>query len=503
MDRKEWLTLSSTALASILLIEKVWAKSSEDNFEYLIANADTLIKSNFEDLTFPFDWPVLAIKPNVANIDLSWKKRELTSFNSVFFRITSATDLREEITIELFLKKSKTKVGEMDIRFAHYMQPFEIPLSVNNVELILIEGLTLKITKGTKPFYIFNSSPNIKDIPKEFLPHLLFTKSSSNNNEWRNRLQSIASISTFGWMEGCVLDGLRDLTKESSLAKEIFTQHLNKYFSNDTLVYEAYNNRRSFEKINTVESILPFALLSIVNVHHKVLKEALDFCIDHADSLGVIADEKGANRRLKTEECYTISYPLAILAKQLQQPDLEKLAIANLSARVSLLINEDAIYQNSKELGIPEYKNWARGAGWYLLGMAKSLAILPLNQETKQLRTAFKKGADIVLKYQQNDGLWSNFLHQPETGIDTSGSACIAAALAFGFSKNLLPRSAQIAAYKSWEGLQPYFTVDGFLKGTAQVNKGGEALQRNGFRVISPYTLGFLAVLDNSLKTIK
>ena len=46
---------------------------------------------------------------------------------------------------------------------------------------------------------------------------------------------------------------------------------------------------------------------------------------------------------------------------------------------------------------------------------------------------------------------------------------------------------------KAKNALLPYMTPDGFLAGTAQVNKGGDALQQNGFRVISPYTLGFLA----------
>jgi unsaturated rhamnogalacturonyl hydrolase len=63
-----------------------------------------------------------------------------------------------------------------------------------------------------------------------------------------------------------------------------------------------------------------------------------------------------------------------------------------------------------------------------------------------------------------------------------------------------LPEKYKIAAQKCQKGLLTYLTPDGFLTGSAQVNKGGESLQRNGFRVISPYTLGFLGIMEDGLK---
>lgn len=56
-------------------------------------------------------------------------------------------------------------------------------------------------------------------------------------------------------------------------------------------------------------------------------------------------------------------------------------------------------------------------------------------------------------------------------------------------------------ALLSQQGLKKYYTPDGYLTGTAQVNKGGTELQREGFRVISPYTLGFIGILEASLST--
>lgn len=500
MNRKEWFQFSSVAMATLLVTDSLWAKNTSKQLLYLMAQVMPASQLSQGDLTFPFDWAVSEIKPDAASIALSWSHK-LQGSGNAYFRLTSATDIREECIIELSLANTKRRIGQLDIHYAHYMQPFELVIPVDLLPLIIKEGITLKMIRGAKPFWFFTSSKAKSDTPKEFLPHLLLAEGKLNLDEWKNRLLSFASISTFGWMEGCVLDGITAMAKTDNDARKILNQHLDKYFANNTLVYENLNNKRSFESINTVESILPFAMLAMVNPKHPMLQEAIEFCKSHANDAGVVADEKGTNRRLKTEECYTISYPLAILAQQLQQPYLEQLAITNLTARVSLLARDNAIYQNSKELGDPEYKNWARGVGWYLLGMVKSLAVLPLNNDTKPLRNSLIQGAELVLGHQQINGLWFNFLHQPATGIDTSGSACIAAALAFGYDKGLLPKTALTAAKSSWLGLQSYMTPDGFLRGTAQVNKGGEALQRNGFRVISPYTLGFLGVLENSLKT--
>ncbi|TCD28343.1 hypothetical protein EZ456_06575 [Pedobacter psychrodurus] len=500
MNRKEWLKFSAVALTSVLVSDKLWSKNKPGSLNYLMAEITSAPLLSLGDNTIPFNWTVAEIKPDNVGLQMNWSQK-LEKNTDAYFRLTSATDIREECIIELSLASTKRKIGQLDIKYAHYMQPFEIIIPPVLMPLILQEGITLKMIKGTKPFWFFASTTVSSDVPKEFLPHLLIAEGKFNNDEWKNRLLSFASISTFGWMEGCVLDGISSLSKKHIKAQEILNLHLDKYFANNTLVYENLNNKRSFEKITTVESILPFAILAATNAQHAMLQQAIDFCKTHANAEGVIADETGNNRRLKTEECYTISYPLAILAQKLKQPELAHLAIANLKARVRLLAKPNFIYQNAKEKGNPEYGNWARGVGWYLLGMAKSLAVLPNNEVTQLLRAELQMAAEFAITHQQKNGLWNNFLHQAETGIDTSGSASIAAALAYGASKNLLPNSCKQAAYKSWKGLQAYFTPDGFLKGTAQVNKGGEALQRSGFRVISPYTLGFLGVLENSLKT--
>ena len=240
---------------------------------------------------------------------------------------------------------------------------------------------------------------------------------------------------------------------------------------------------------------MPFAILAQTNPSHPLLKTAIEFCEAHANAEGVIADGTGNNRMVKTEECYTVSYPLAVLAKTLNRPDLAQLALKTLQSRISVIEKGNSIYQRGTEQGELYFENWSRGVAWYLLGLVKTIVHLPENVEKESLIISFQKSVEKVIAYQQSNGLWFNFFHQPETGFETSGTAGIAAALTYGFQHGLLNEKAKTAAIKAQIGLLPYLTPDGYLTGTAQVNKGGDALQQNGFRIISPYTLGFFAHL--------
>jgi unsaturated rhamnogalacturonyl hydrolase len=304
-------------------------------------------------------------------------------------------------------------------------------------------------------------------------------------------------VQTFGWQQGIVWDGLFEMSKNSAQAKTVLQQQIDLYFGNEKLVYAKYNNVKEVDAINGVESILPFAILAQTNPKHLMLKKAVEFCETHANSKGIIADGTGNNRLLKTEECYTVSYPLAVLARTFNRPDLTDLAIKTLQSRIDLLEKENRIYQRGTENGELFFENWSRGVAWYLLGLAKTLRHLPESKERELIKKSFQNSVEKVVKYQQSNGLWYNFFHQPETGFETSGTAGIAAALNYGIKHNLLNNSYKKVVKNAEKGLIPYFTPDGYLTGTAQVNKAeaGSQLQQNGFRIISPYTLGLLAHL--------
>lgn len=497
-SRREWLQMSSMAVAAASLPTILLAiHHSSTSYRYQIAVTKAVPFSLPANKSVPFNWAVAELPVNASSIQFSWSKKINPKGSTIQFRLTSATDVREECVLEL--ATANQIIGTLDVRYAHYMQPFEIDIPLALLPQILSDGLTVKMIKGTKPYWFFVQDSS-GEIPDAFLPHLLFSDGNASGEAWKEKLLSFSSLSTFGWMEGCVLDGISMMAEKNASYKKILQQHFNKYFANNGLVYETYNNERIHGKVDSVESLLPFALLALQQPRHVMLQKAIDFCLSKADASQVVADTMNGQPVFKTEECYTLSYPLALLGKQFNNPGLEKMAIVNLQQRVKLLTTPDYIYQKKELSGKASFPNWARGVGWYLLGLAKSLPVLPRQPETDELRMDFQQAALMVIRHQRTDGLWNCFLHQPETGIDTSGSASIAAALAYGYSKQLLPTVCIVAAEKCNQGLKKYLSPDGYLKGSAQVNKGGEALQRNGFRVISPYTLGFLAILNASLK---
>lgn len=440
----------------------------------------------------PFQWQAAIIPAQEGSFKIAWKK--YSKGVNLWLRITSATDVREACVITVRTAQSGHFVGKFDIRYATYLQPFEIQISNRFAAAVLKEGLMLHQSSGEKPFAIFINNKNGNSAPNAYLPHLLVPEVNLNGQAWKERLYSLESLQTFGWMYGCVLDGLHELTSVSKRAQRTLKQHLNMYFGHDKLEYADLDNRIARNKINTVESLLPFAILAQNYPKHPLLNLAIDFCTSHADVKGVIADGSiGSNRPIKTEECYTVCYPLAVMARLLNRPDLASLAISSLKARIQALDMQGVIYQNSLEHGDPQYGNWARGIVWYLLGMAKTLHHLPANEQTQTLREVFQLAMERVLKQQQPNGLWYCFIDQPETGLETSGSAGIAAALAYGHRHGLLTDLVLPHLEKAKEGLKSYLTPDGYLRGTAQANKGGLALQTDGYRVIAPYTLGFMA----------
>jgi rhamnogalacturonyl hydrolase YesR len=108
-----------------------------------------------------------------------------------------------------------------------------------------------------------------------------------------------------------------------------------------------------------------------------------------------------------------------------------------------------------------------------------------------------------VQGFQRDDGLWAAYVDDPGLAADTSGSAGIAAALALGARIGILPQAAAVAALRSLDGLQRHLTPDGFLGGATQANRGGEALQRSDYRVLSQMAMGLQAQLIAELSALE
>jgi rhamnogalacturonyl hydrolase YesR len=109
---------------------------------------------------------------------------------------------------------------------------------------------------------------------------------------------------------------------------------------------------------------------------------------------------------------------------------------------------------------------WSRGNGWVMAGIARTLEEMPVDWPTRaKYEHQLQEIAEAVTKLQDpQSGLWhSNLLDatdypQPET----SGSALMTFALAWGVNRGILDRSTyQPVAAKAWRGLLGEIYADG------------------------------------------
>ncbi|MBD2847824.1 glycoside hydrolase family 88 protein [Paenibacillus sp. IB182496] len=156
------------------------------------------------------------------------------------------------------------------------------------------------------------------------------------------------------------------------------------------------------------------------------------------------------------------------------------------------------------------FQHWARAYAWYMLGLTRALTELeqlpeelrPDDRTMADLRAECVRIAAVAMRHQRGDGLWSCFVDDHTVAPDTSGSAGIAAALAAGARAGLLPVDcgALASAERAFGALLEHLTPDGLLTGVSQSNRGGEALQRGDYRVISQMGMGLLAQLYAALR---
>lgn len=498
--RRAWIkkaTIYSIGLSvfpSILL-----ANLKKKKNQWLLATVSNINKAPIpKNKSIPFDWNYAEIPATEEGLKLHWSRNwKDLAINSLYLRITSATDIREEVEVLVVSAKSKITIAQFKMDFAVYFQPFQLVIPPKYYEQVFSEGILLTKIKGLKPLWIYIGGDH--KTPELLRPHLLVANNFKEHNQWKKRLLSLDSIQPFGWMEGCVLDGIYDSLKMNIAHSNVFIAHLNYYFDQTNFFYESYNNEKIQNKINTVESLLPFAMLAKANPNHPAIKTVIDFCRGHADESGNIVDTLNGKNAIKTEECYTVSYPLAMLSKQYDLPELMHLSTVTLKYRFQFLASESQIHQRMIVPDEKFFSNWGRGIVWLLLGAVKTIPLLPEGEDKEWLKNELVKTVNLVLSLQQENGLWYCFINDPKTGIETSGSAGIAAALAYGYKYGLLDKKSKEAAEKARDGLLPFLTADGLLTATSQVNKGGEVLQKGGFRVISNYTLGFLGILESAI----
>lgn len=451
----------------------------------------------------PFGWSAIRLgeKETIFHIgDIAPTPNEEDGSLPIQFRLTAAVEFRHEATVEISLAKSERKLGALDLRYGEPHQLFSLTLSKEDAVTASREGVTARVVAGD-PVWIFSGN----GAPMEHQPHLLVKGKLSPAGEFFRRMASPASIQPFGWMEGCVLDGLLDLAESTGNAsfRRAALSHLALFTGGkgekpgDQLILEDHFGKPSDGKFFSIESVLPLAALSRVEPSHPLLALALPYWKSRINAAGVIADWS-----ITSEGSYTVSYVAAELARasgKNQAGELREFAIGQARARLCLFDGREFFRIISPD-GRKGNRNWLRGIAWHLLGLARTLAALKKGADRElppDLVAGFTDFSGWVLRQQRPDSLWDVFSDDPSSDhdTDTSGAAGTAAALAIGARIGLLPESALAAAEKSLRALEDFLTPDGFLTHATQSNKCGESIQRSRYRVIYPMGMGLLAQL--------
>lgn len=397
-------------------------------------------------------------------------------------------------------------LGRIDVRYAYVFQPFELALTAEQTEAALREGVLLRVNGGEAPLWIFDDLG--KDAARRlFAPHLLIGEGGSRMDFYVESFTSLSSLQPFGWLEGCVLDGLYALRPVLGAERidPVIDAHLGQYIDDEgRLLYEDLHGRAADGTFTTIEATLPLAVIVKHRPDHPIVKQALAFWDSRgANGEGAVID----GHTITAEGMYTVAYPLAVMASRLGRNDLAEQAVRQvLLRRDSLAENRNVYLRYHKNTNSHSFRNWARAYAWYMLGMTRTWIELKQSDfagmpGVLEMERELVRVAATALSWRQQEGLWSNFLDEPETGIDTSGSAGIAAALALGTKHGLLPSSYAAAANVSLQALEAYLTPDGILSGVAQHNAGGMELQRCGYRVLSQMGMGLMAQLYAATRT--
>jgi unsaturated rhamnogalacturonyl hydrolase len=441
----------------------------------------------------PFGWKTATIadaaQPPVL---LAWPELPADA-QPTQFRLAVGLDERDEKTVEVFLPMSGRVLGTMDLRFVSQFQIYQLSLPALAADAVRCEGLGLRLTRGSE-FEVFTQGENL---PAELSPHLLVPGTTDVTAEYFARMQSLACVQQFGWMEGCVLDGLLDLAALPAHAalRATAQQHLDLFFRGGRLVYENHLSVPSDGKIYGIEGGLPFAALARTDPKSPLLDLAVNFWRSRRRPSGAIQD----GVHLSSEGAYTVGYALAEIGRAQKSEELIEIALQQVRIRQEALFDGTEFWRTRNDNGVRGNRNWARGIAWQILGLARTLVVAKDRRDVADLVAALQRFSDWAIRLQRPDGLWSVFADEPELTPDTGGSTGIAAALAIGVKHGWLGPEAAAAAKRTLAGLRAHLTPDGFLGGVSQSNKGGEGLQRSSYRSIYQMAMGLKGQLIAAL----
>lgn len=122
---------------------------------------------------------------------------------------------------------------------------------------------------------------------------------------------------------------------------------------------------------------------------------------------------------------------------------------------------------------------WGRGNGWFAVGMAEVLRMLPESEryDTYRVRImeGYKKMMEGLVRYQIYDGMWGQLIDNMSSWRETSGTAMFTYAMITGVKKGWLDEKKYgAAARKAWLALLTYldenYNLRNVCEGTGERN---------------------------------
>lgn len=450
--------------------------------------------SQLDGRTGPEERPLMAVSDSIS-ARLIWNESAAFSGGAALaVSIAVESPGREQMHLRVFVDETGRQAAETLVWCSDPYQIITLPLDPGALPERGRLTVRLQLDNGKNPLWLFAPDSLATGGLEHHVPHLI--KTGQTAPDFTNSLCSLASLQTFSWKEGCILDGLRALEKTGKYpdASPTILEHL-RYFGFDSgdLVYESPRGHRIRNTFTSIETTLPFAAIAAIAPDHPWVDLALAYWQSQMDTYGQVHE----GEMISSEGAYTVAYPMVAIGLARGEKRWVKIAEDLLIETHHRLVHPEGTYLRHFSDGKLTHRNWARGLAWLILGHAQTLRIHPAPPE--RLLEQLAQLARFTMGYQNTDGLWHCFMDEPHVLPDTAGSAGIAAGMALAIDAGFLPEEFRGAVLHARQALLRNITQEGFLDGCSQSNKAGEDLQRSPYRVVTPYALGLLGLLEANL----
>jgi unsaturated rhamnogalacturonyl hydrolase len=135
---------------------------------------------------------------------------------------------------------------------------------------------------------------------------------------------------------------------------------------------------------------------------------------------------------------------------------------------------------------------WARGNGWVLAALVRTMDFLPENSAyLTEYMTVYMDMVDALVDCQRDDGFWNVSLHDPSNfgGKELTGTSLFVYGITWGINKGLLDRGRYLpVVQKAWKGLvEECLHPNGFLGYVQGTGKQPSDNQPVGYDIVPNY----------------